>query len=98
MIKNTIKEMIEQADDERNLDLIRSIKEILDTFASTINCPSNWQYLGMELTEEYPEDSWVYENIGQIFSAYSRQSNNLDVVRELPEKALMVSFKRRRYI
>lgn len=58
-----IREMVMQADDERNYDLIRSVKEILDEFAFTINCPSDWRCIGEELEGEYPEDSWVYENL-----------------------------------
>lgn len=59
----TIRELIMQADDERNYDLIRSVKEILDEFVYTCNCPSDWRYIGLELAKEYPEDSWVYENL-----------------------------------
>lgn len=57
----TIRELIMEADDERNFDLIRSVKDILDEFALTCNCPSDWRYIGVELAKEYPEDSWVYE-------------------------------------
>jgi hypothetical protein len=59
----TIREIILQADDEKNYDLIRWVKDILDWFAITFNCPSNWRYIGAELAREYPEDSWVYENL-----------------------------------
>lgn len=62
-MEKTIKEMIMQADDERNFDLIRWIKEILDEFAYSCNCPSNWRCLGIGLASEYSEDSWVYENL-----------------------------------
>jgi len=62
-MEDIIKEMIAQADDECNFDLIRSIKDILDKFASTLNCPSNWRDLGSGLAGEYPGDSWVYENL-----------------------------------
>lgn len=62
-MEETIKEMIKLAEDECNFDLICSIKDILDGFASTINCPSNWRDLGEKLAAEYPEDSWVYENL-----------------------------------
>lgn len=62
-MENTIKEIIIQADDERNFDLIRLVKEFLDEIAYTCNWPSNWRYLGMKLAEKYSEDSWVYENL-----------------------------------
>lgn len=62
-MKNIIKEMIAHANDERNFDLIRWVKEILDEFAFTCNSPSDWRYIGAELAREYPEESWVYENL-----------------------------------
>lgn len=58
-----IREMVMQADDEKNFDLIRSVKDILDEFAFTCSCPSDWRYIGAELAGEYPEDSWVFENL-----------------------------------
>ena len=33
-------------------------------FSITCNCPSNWLNIGSELATEYPESSWVYENLG----------------------------------
>ena len=63
-MEQTIREMILQADDERNLDLICCVKEILDEFSSTHNCPLDWQHIGAALADEYPVDSWVYENLG----------------------------------
>lgn len=62
-MENIIKNMIALAEDEYNLDLISSIKELLSEFAYTYNCPSNWNGLGEELAEEYSEGSWVYENL-----------------------------------
>ena len=62
-MEQTIREMILQADDERNLDLICCVKEILDEFSSTHNCPLDWRHIGAVLADEYPAGSWVYENL-----------------------------------
>ena len=62
-MEETIKGIIAQADDERNFDLIRWVKDILDEFASTYNCPMDWRYIGVRLAGEYAADSWVYENL-----------------------------------
>ena len=62
-MEQTIREMVLQADSERNLDLICCVKEILDEFSSTHNCPLDWRHIGAALAEEYPADSWVYENL-----------------------------------
>ena len=61
-MEQTIREIIAQADDERNFDLISWVKDILDEFASAYNCPPDWRNIGAGLAEEYPADSWVYEN------------------------------------
>lgn len=63
-MEQTIREMVLQADDERNLDLICCVKEILDGFSSIHNCPLDWQRIGAALADEYPAGSWVYENLG----------------------------------
>lgn len=62
-MEQTIREIITQADDERNFDLIRWVKDILDEFSSAYNCPPDWQCIGAVLADEYPADSWVYENL-----------------------------------
>lgn len=62
-MEQTIKEIIMQADDEKNFDLIRWVKEILDEFSSTHNCPLDWQRIGAVLVDEYPAESWVYRNL-----------------------------------
>lgn len=62
-MRGIIREMIVQADDERNLDLITSIKGILEEFSWQCLSPIDWGDIGAELAEEYAEDSWVYENL-----------------------------------
>ncbi|MCI8373751.1 MAG: hypothetical protein HFI75_15420 [Lachnospiraceae bacterium] len=62
-MEQTIREIIMQADDEKNFDLIRWVKDILDEFSSTYNCPPDWRYIGTNLAANYPADSWVYENL-----------------------------------
>ena len=56
-MEQRIREIIAQADDERNFDLIRLVKDILDRFASTRNCPLEWRYIRAGLAGEYPADS-----------------------------------------
>ncbi len=60
-MENIIKEMIMQADDERNLDLIRLIKEMIEEFAYIDII--FYQRLGIKLEKEYPKNSWVYKNL-----------------------------------
>lgn len=62
-MEETIRKMIKQAETEKNITLIGYVKELLDEFAVTINCPNEWSDLGMELVKEYDSDSWVYEKL-----------------------------------
>lgn len=70
-MKNIIKDMIEKAiwyyeDIDREneaFELIRFVKELINKFSETINCPSNWRDIGTELVEEYKDNSWVYDEL-----------------------------------
>lgn len=70
-MENIIREMIEKAiyynetikcTDEA-YDLIRFTRDLIDKFAETINCPSNWRSIGEELADEYKDNSWVYDEL-----------------------------------
>ena len=62
-MEQTIRLMIEQAETEENYSLIGYVKQLIDEFATTINCPSNWRDIGEELAEEYKDNSWVYDEL-----------------------------------
>lgn len=68
-MENLIREMIEKAEyyyfdlnqyDEAR-ELIEYVKRLIGTFASTMNCPSNWRYIGDELAREIDNDTWTFE-------------------------------------
>ena len=67
-MKETIKDMIEKAiwyyeqidRVDEAYELIRFVRELIDKFAETINCPSNWRDIGTELAAEYKDNSWVF--------------------------------------
>lgn len=62
-MEETIRLMIDQAETDENYSLIEYVKQLIDEFAMTINCPSNWRDIGEKLAEEYDECDWVYENL-----------------------------------
>lgn len=70
-MKETIKDMIEKAiwyyeqidRVDEAYELIRFVRELIDKFAETINCPSNWRDIGTELAEEYKDNSWVFDEL-----------------------------------
>lgn len=65
-MKEIIKSMIEQAEAEENYSLMENIKQLIDKFSETINCPSNWRSIGEELAKEYGNEyrnGWIYEEL-----------------------------------
>ena len=60
-MENIIREMIEKGiyykETIRSIDeayeLIRFTRDLIEQFAETINCPSNWRDIGEEIAEEY---------------------------------------------
>ena len=70
-MEELIKDMVEKAIYYRDevgcideaFELIRFVRELIDKFASTINCPSNRRSIGTELAEEYKDDSWVFDEL-----------------------------------
>ena len=70
-MENIIKEMIEKAiyyketigSIDEAYELIRFTRDLIDKFAETINCPSNWRSIGEELAEEHKDNSWVYDEL-----------------------------------
>ena len=62
-MEDIIREMIWQAEKEDNCQLIRYVKQLIDEFATTINCPSNWRDIGSKLVEEYEPSTWVWEEL-----------------------------------
>ena len=62
-MEQIIIDMIEQASETSNYQLIRYVSDLISEFATTINCPSNWRNIGETLAETYGEESWVYEEL-----------------------------------
>lgn len=62
-MEQIIIDMIEQASETSNYQLIGYVSDLISEFATTINCPSNWRNIGEELVTKYYEDTWVYEQL-----------------------------------
>jgi hypothetical protein len=69
-MEDIIREMIQKAlsyKANRKIDeayeLVAFTKDLIDRFADTINCPSNWRDIGDEIASEYYENNWVYDNL-----------------------------------
>ena len=55
--------MLEEAERNKDYRLIGYVKALIDEFATTINCPSNWRNIGTTLAETYDTESWTYEQL-----------------------------------
>lgn len=62
-MEQIIIDMIEQASETSNYQLIGYVSDLISEFATTVNCPSNWRNIGEELATKYYEDTWVYEQL-----------------------------------
>ena len=68
-MENIIREMIEKAiyyrETIKSIDeayeLIRFARDLIEEFAETINCPSNWRSIGGEVAGGDKDNSWVYD-------------------------------------
>lgn len=62
-MEQTIRLMIEQAETEENYSLIEYVRQLINEFANTINCPDEWRNIGEELAKEYSGNTWVYDEL-----------------------------------
>lgn len=62
-MEQIIRDMIKQAETEKDYTLLEYVQKLIWELADTINCPSNWRSIGEELAKEYESDSWVYEEL-----------------------------------
>ena len=60
-MKKIILALVDKADDEKDFDLAKIARDLINEFALTWNAPSNWRDIAEELSREYNKDSWVYE-------------------------------------
>ena len=60
-MEQIVHDMIRYAESNQNYEAAEFVYRLLERFAVTVNCPSNWRSLGEDLTEKY-KDGWVNEN------------------------------------
>ena len=62
-MKEIIKNMLDKAFEENDLDLANISNDLMDKLASTVNCPSNWRNILDELYEEYKDNECIIEAV-----------------------------------
>lgn len=64
-MKKIIKRLIRIAEQTEEFiareSILNEVKDLINEFATTYNCPSNWRDIGEELAEEYKGNHDIYE-------------------------------------
>ena len=61
-MKDIIRNILDKAYEEKDLDLANIASDLMGELASTYNCPSNWRDILEELYEEYKNNDWIIES------------------------------------
>ena len=63
MMKGIIRNILDKAYEEKDLDLANIANDLMEKLANTFNCPSNWRNVLEELYEEYKNNDWIIEAV-----------------------------------
>ena len=62
-MKEIIRNMLDKAFEEKDLELANIANDLMGELASTYNCPSNWRDILEELYEEYKNNEWIIKSV-----------------------------------
>lgn len=66
-MKQYIKNLISIAENIEDINvqcgIFDEVQNIIGTLADTINCPSDWRYVGEELRREYENNDFIYDSL-----------------------------------
>ena len=62
-MKEIIKQLLDKAYEEKDLDLANIANDLMGASASTYTCPSHWRDILEELYEEYKNNDWIIEAV-----------------------------------
>lgn len=54
-----IRNMLQKASDEEDLDLADIASDLLEKLSSTYNCPSDWRSIKEDLYTEFQDNEWL---------------------------------------
>ena len=63
MMKGIIRNILDKAYEEKDLDLANIANDLMEKLANTFNRPSNWRNVLEELYEEYKDNEWIIEAV-----------------------------------
>ena len=58
-MKEIIKNMLDKAYEEKDLDLANIANDLMSKLSNTHNCPANWRTILEELYEENKDNEWI---------------------------------------
>ena len=70
-MKEIIKQLLDKAYEEKDLDLANIANDLMGELASTFNCPSNWRNILDELYEEYKDNEWIIKAVFEFRIMYN---------------------------
>ena len=74
-MKEIIKQLLNKAYEEQDLELAEIASDLMGELASTFNCPSDWQSILEELYEEYKGNDWIMCSVYEFYIMYGNEIN-----------------------
>ena len=62
-MKDIIRKILNNAIEEKDLELVEIANDLMSELANTFNCPSDWQSILEELYDEYKGNKWIIESV-----------------------------------
>ena len=69
-MEEIIRNILDKAYEEKDLDLANIASDLLSELSITYNCPLEWRELPKHLAKEYKNNKWIMDAVYQ-FSYYS---------------------------
>lgn len=72
-MKEIIKQLLDKAYEEKDLELANIANDLMGELASTFNCPSDWRSILEELYEEYKSNEWIITAVFEFGIMYDNE-------------------------
>lgn len=66
-MENTIRELLQKASEEQDLDLISLVNDLMYHLETTCNIPSNWREIAEVMAAEFSDNQWVVKNCDMLW-------------------------------
>ncbi len=62
-MEKAIRDLVQIAEQRRDIELAETAKAMLDTLAMTANAPSNWREIPSKIARDYANSKWLTETL-----------------------------------